>query len=505
MACDILIISNDLDSGVELERAIAGAGCRVAGTAISSRDALQLAEDVKPDLVLVNMDLRVRQDGFTIARSLREQLQIPVIFLGPSGDQEILRRACLSGCFGFLVKPVRATELDAAIQIAIQQHSNSLRAFARHSWLTTMLDSLSDGIIATGEDGDVRYLNPAAQVLTGWMPLDAIGKPIEEVYPLFRIDTREEVRECQIRKALARRAPTGKSRFLLSTRFGVRIAVEDSATPILDGDNLLGAVTIFLDISSRIFAETNLAHEQDRLREQIAASRTALSLSNDEVVTLSGRLIHAQEEERRRIALELHDDLAQRAALISQYLDRMESSGREQQTELDQLKGFASAVSEGLREISHRLHPSIVADLGIVEALRSLVHDYKELGLEVALSTPEISEPVSTEAATALYRIAQEGLRNTLRHAPGAPARLSLKITNGDIRLRIEDAGPGFSPARAKAGHGLGLLSMQERARNVGGTLLLKSTPGEGTIIQVTAPLGNPDESKTYPARRRSR
>jgi len=125
------------------------------------------------------------------------------------------------------------------------------------------------------------------------MPIEAIGRSIEEVYPLFKLDKVEEVGECQVRKALFTRSPTGKQRFLLTTRLGARIPIEESASPILDGDTLVGAVTIFVNISGRIASERDVASQQNRLREEIEISHLALGRTNEELLCLTGRLIDA--------------------------------------------------------------------------------------------------------------------------------------------------------------------------------------------------------------------
>jgi PAS domain S-box-containing protein len=504
MTFRILIIEDQVYEREGLRATLTELGCEVCGIAKNSTEAVQLAKQTRPDLALVHMDVRELDDGFGIARELRLQNHVPVISVGPTSSEDILQQACSSGCVAYLAEPIRPDELDAAIRIALRQDFAAFAAFARHSWLTAMFESLSDGIIATGLDGVVRFLNPAAQVLTGWMPLEVIGKPIEEIYPLLDVRTTEEVPECQIRKVLESQLPTGKQRFLLTTRTGARIPVEDSASPILDGAALVGAVTIFTNIAGRIADEKASSDRQDRLSDDVGASHEALGQSKEELVSLTARLIDAQEEERRRLARELHDDLAQRAALAAQLVDRIANTGKQPSADLELLKSAVGGLSDGLREVSHRLYPAIIEDLGLSQALRSLVSDYRGLGLDLVGLIDDVPGDIPLSTATSFYRIAQEALHNTVRHAPGSPAKLSLKSNDGQIELLIEDAGPGFSLVHAKRLSGLGLLSMQERARIIGGSFNLQSTPGEGTVVLVTAPLKTHGAPKTNPSRRRS-
>jgi two-component system CheB/CheR fusion protein len=201
-----------------------------------------------------------------------------------------------------------------------------------------------------------------------------------------------------------------------------------------------------------------------------------------------------QEEERRRLARELHDDFGQRTAILelqaSRALQVLSDNVVETRQLLQQMSEHISALDRGLRNASHRLHPSVLADLGLVAGLRSLVDDFCQSGGDATLWAPDQSLDVPVETTTALYRIAQEALRNAMKHAPGAPVRITLLSNDQGFQLTIEDAGPGFRLEQAKAGKGLGLLSMQERARLAGGVLLLSTRLHRGTVVSVRVPAG---------------
>lgn len=492
MAIRILIVHDEVHGRKVLRSAVAHLGCEIVGTADNAVDALRIAKQSRPDLVLVHMD---RADDRTrdVIRELRLDHHLPVVSIGTTSDEEMLEKACSSGCIAYLVEPLRPHELDAAIQIALHQDLTTFKAFAGHSWMRAMFDSLSDGVIATNADGVVQFLNPAAQVLTGWMPFDAVGQPISRIYSLSGIETADVLSESQIHRVLASQEPTGKQRFLLTTRTGVQIPIEDSATPILDGTELVGAVTIFTNIAERIAEEQAASARQKQLRHEVKSSQQALSRSQDEIVSLASKLITFQEDERRRLARELHDDLAQRAALACQQLDRIAEVFQDSPTanpaDFKLLKSMIAGLSDGLREAAHRLHPAIIEDLGLAPALRSLANDFRAFGLDLTDSIHDLPAGIPLPTATALYRIAQEALHNTFRHAPGAPARLTLKSDGDQIELRIEDAGPGFSLADVRQKPGLGLSSVKERAVLIGGSLVLTTRLGKGTAIVVTVPL----------------
>jgi two-component system sensor histidine kinase UhpB len=131
----------------------------------------------------------------------------------------------------------------------------------------------------------------------------------------------------------------------------------------------------------------------------------------------------------------------------------------------------------------------VIEDLGLIAALRSLSVSYRENGSEVSCRFVDEIPELPLDTATALYRIAQEALRNAQKHGEGTPIYISLTITESTLQLAVCDTGPGFDPAHAQHDSGLGLLTMHERARLVNGTLMVRSQPGQGTVVSVIVPL----------------
>lgn len=488
-ACKLLIVEDELLVATDIERHLSRAGHEIVGVAEDYDRALMLAETKRPDLVLMDIKLRGRRSGIDAALAIREQLQIPVIFLTANADEHTLGKARAAGPYGFLSKPFRKEELREAVAIAIDQHKRAESLFASYQWITTMMNSLSEAVIATDTDAVVRYLNPAAESLTGWTPQDAIGRPITEVYPLTDV-AGTAIHECLLKKALATGRYFGKSRLFLTTRSGSRVPIEDSATPILESGQVSGAVTIFLDISERLENERRNEAEHDRLEEEAYAANEALGQTRSELRALAANLMSTQEDERRRIARELHDDLGQQIAYLGMLVERVANETGESLT-TQELRLRASQVASTVREVSHRLHPNIIADLGLSIALSSLVTQERAAGHNASFAERNVPSDIPLSTSTALYRIAQEGLRNAAKHAPGAAVQITLSRERRELQLRINDNGLGFSRVQARSNGGLGLLSMQERARLAGGNLLLSTRPGEGTILLVRVPLGD--------------
>jgi PAS domain S-box-containing protein len=488
----ILVVEDEQVVALDLEHSLTGLGYEAVAVTPSGLKAVQLTEQFCPDLVLMDIQLPGTMDGIAAANQIRERWQIPVVFVTANANEETLNRAKATGAYGYLLKPFRPKELNATILMALQQHRLMRELFAEHTWLTTMLESLTDGVIATDAEGQVRYLNPAAEALTGWTQTEAFGQAIEVIYPQATLEG-ESVVQCQLRKALASAVPISKARFLLRTKQDQFVPIEDAAAPILEKGRTRGAVTVFRDITERLRRERQQEAERDRLGEQMQATSEALGQTRAELRALSGHLMTAQEEERRRIARELHDDFAQRTVMIEMQAERLaqrlSSADGETQQMLSHLRVQVVSLSHGLRETSHRLHPSTLEDLGLSVALRSLVTDLQERDHDVSLKVQDLVTPIPLETATALYRITQEALRNAAKHAANAPVHINLCERDGELQLTIEDAGPGFEGNQVRVKGGLGLLSMQERARLVSGTLLLRTAPGQGTSLSVRVPL----------------
>jgi signal transduction histidine kinase len=202
----------------------------------------------------------------------------------------------------------------------------------------------------------------------------------------------------------------------------------------------------------------------------------------------------AREEEQRRAARELHHGLAQQLAALEMDIHQLREGPLDDTAKtafkLAELQSRISSISNEVRELSHRLYPSILEDLGLAAALRNLVDDFQQRhDLHVHLQIEEIPAPIPLPVATALYRIAQEALRNVVQHA-GEEALVTLLVSHalGTLRLIIHDTGRGFDPKTIRVNGGLGILSMQERARQVGGSVEIETSYGQGTTVTLMAP-----------------
>jgi PAS domain S-box-containing protein len=209
----------------------------------------------------------------------------------------------------------------------------------------------------------------------------------------------------------------------------------------------------------------------------------------DRLRSMSMQLLHAQETERMRIGQELHDDLSQRAAALSiglSYLARR----RDQNVagEFEELQQQAADLCRGIRQVSHQLRPTILDQLGLAAALRDLCGQSSTQVQTVAMVEAPPPPPLRDEVAIAFYRVAQEAVRNALKHSGAAQIDIELRAPGPDVRLSIRDTGRGFGVGAVPL-PGLGLSGMRERMRNLGGSFTIQSVPGRGTTILATVPL----------------
>jgi PAS domain S-box-containing protein len=210
---------------------------------------------------------------------------------------------------------------------------------------------------------------------------------------------------------------------------------------------------------------------------------------------LSGQLIHAREDECARIARELHDDLNQRVALVSLELDHLSQNPPHSKAKLremlNQIIKQAADLSTEIHRMSHDLHPSKLVHLGLVAALKSLCSELSaSYGLRIELNCVEVPAALPKDVSICLYRIVQESLNNVVRHSEAKEAEVELRGTVQEVRLRVEDTGRGFEIESASSKKGLGLISMRERLRLVGGTMTIETGMCKGTRIEVRVPLG---------------
>jgi len=223
-------------------------------------------------------------------------------------------------------------------------------------------------------------------------------------------------------------------------------------------------------------------------------AEAAIQERERELQCLTGRLILGQEAERRRLSRELHDDLSQRLAALAIEVGKMETRVDDRkETILQHLRGLRDKtirIAADVHNLSRRLHPSILEDLGLTKAVESECARFgSQEGIEVAFNADNIPPALPNDIALSIYRIVQESLTNIAKHACARRAAVCLSASETSLQLSIQDDGLGFDAADVRKMPGLGLSSIRERVRLVNGRHRIKSEPEKGTTIEVTVPL----------------
>ena len=276
--------------------------------------------------------------------------------------------------------------------------------------------------------------------------------------------------------------------------------------PILSGDEVLAVVEFFMreprrederlvKVITAVAAQLDLVIERKRAEQMLRENEAALRASYDRIQDLAGRLITAQEAERARIASDLHDDVNQQLAGLSIALSnvkrQLQNGGNAiVQDEMTRLQQRTIDLADVIRNLSHELHPGVLQHAGLVAALKGHCVEFgRQHAIEVTLSAADGLDRVPHDVALCLYRVAQEALRNIAEHAAAHKAQVTLTSSGEGLELVIADDGQGFDLAEAQRLGGLGLISLDERVRLIGGSLTINTEPQRGTEVRVEVPL----------------
>ena len=252
----ILVVEHEAIVAEDLQRRLEQMGYNAPCIAASGEEAVKSARRHKPDLVLMNVLLAGPMDGLEAADRIRLTSDIPIIYLTAYADEEILERAKITEPFGYLIKPFSDRELRSNIEISIYKRRIDKKLNEKEKWRSTALSSIGDAVITTDTKGNIRFMNPAAESLTGWSNNETTGKPVEDVFNIINEETGEEV-ENPVQKVMKTGIVAGLANHtLLIARDGTQIPIDDSGAPIRDENgHITGVVLVFHSIVDRKKAE----------------------------------------------------------------------------------------------------------------------------------------------------------------------------------------------------------------------------------------------------------
>lgn len=312
MAKQILIVEDDSDVVGYIEHLLKSLGYGVCAVVSSGEAAMQKAAEAPPDLALVDMMLAGDMDGIAVADQMRTRFNIPVVYLTAYVDQRLLQRAKIAEPFGYVLKPFAERRLHLNIEIALYRHEMERKFKESEQWLSTILRSIGEGVIATDENGRVQFINAVAEDLTGWQQEAAFGKDLEEVFNVISEGTETPIKT-HIMEALQGGIIVGLTEpNLLAARDGKETPIDYSAAPIRnDQESTTGVVLVFRDITRRKEAEEALRLTADALQSQTRILQSILDSMGDGVIVAdeTGRILFFNPEAEGLIDIAMNTPL----------------------------------------------------------------------------------------------------------------------------------------------------------------------------------------------------
>ncbi|HNP61615.1 MAG TPA: PAS domain S-box protein [Nitrospirales bacterium] len=349
--------------------------------------------------------------------------------------------------------------------------------------LHSVVQSTDEGIISLNSQGKVMLWNAGAESLFGFSMKEMYGQTLERIIPeRFRLAHHHGIA----------RASRAGGKTVEGEMFELKGLRRDGSEFPLElslgywhkhGEAFFTGIV--RDITARKEAEQAL-HRRERELEH----------SQEELRALGAQLISAQEDERRRLSRELHDDMNQRLAVVALEIQSIQNTLPESnamQKTLQHLNDQVSSLSDSVRHLAYQLHPSILDDLGLVVALQSSIREFSQWeNISVTFRPRDVPHALPQDIASCVYRVTQECLRNVAKHADATRVLVEVMGLEAGLQLIITDNGKGFIPEAVRPGsQGLGLIGMKERIRVVQGTFKVKASKGKGTMITAWIPLSS--------------
>lgn len=501
----ILIVEDERLIAKGIERCIQRLGYSVAGSVGSGEQALEVARQLLPSLILLDINLGQGLDGIETALRLREFLDVPIVFLTAHSDQSTIERAKQAQPSGFVLKPYDDNDLRTAIEIGIFRYRAEREVLISQRWLGSTLASIGDGVIATDLSGRVCLLNIVAEKITGWSQGEAMGRPIVEVLPLSRADSGETVKnpilEC-LRSGEIVHLPLNVN---LRQRDGAVVPVEDSASPIRDQDGAVcGAIMVFRDVSERRALEQELANE----RLQLQQANEQLELLNQHKDFLLGMVAHDLRNPLSVILGYSHFVQKRLAEVADQkvlrFLSHIQTSAQSMLELVEELLDV-TALESG--KLTLKLVPANLAEVAanVVEANHELFENKK---IRLHQINDSGIEPLRVQVDLAkLEQVLINLLTNAVKYSePETSVTVRLQRLGGEALLSVEDQGQGIEaeelptlfkpfgrtsnrPTAGEKSTGLGLAIAHKIIQGHSGRLEVESEPGRGSTFHILLPL----------------
>ncbi|MBC8507808.1 MAG: response regulator [Anaerolineales bacterium] len=240
----ILIVEDESIVALDIKKRLENMGYFVTGMVTKGEDAFAKASETEPDLVLMDIKLAGEIDGIRTAEHMREFFSLPIIFITAYSDDATLARAKITQPFGYIVKPIRDQDLHSNIEMSFYNHDMQLQLEENEQWLSAILNSIRDGVIATNDQLHVRLMNPVAEILTGWNEKAAVGKPINRVFNIINPEDKQPVFNL-INDIFT--TGNAQKNYLLVSHNGSQIPIWGKISVIKSGSGIVNGIVIVFD------------------------------------------------------------------------------------------------------------------------------------------------------------------------------------------------------------------------------------------------------------------
>lgn len=423
----ILIVEDEAIVAKDLRNRLQKFGYIVSGIASSGQEAINKSLEICPDLVLMDIRLKGQTDGIEAAHEIRKHLDIPIIYLTAYADEKTLERAKITEPFGYLLKPFKERELQINIEIALTKHQLEKQLKTNQKWLSTLLKSISDGVIASDFQELVTFMNPVAENLTGWKQDEAFGRNASEVFKIAHGETHEPV-ESPIKKVLEEGNVVGlPAETILISKSGAEIPIDDSVAPIKDDlDHITGAVLIFRDVTER--KQAMEARQKQIEQEQLVAQLAEVNQLKNEFLNLLSHELRSPLSNMKVMIQILQMSI--KADENQRYLEMLS-------VECDREMALINDLLD-LQRLEAEVCPLITPDVLLLEQWIPWIVEPFQIRVQEHQQTLQLNLPSNLPSlfsdCTSLERILAELLHNACKYTPtGGKIILSVDHNSSEI------------------------------------------------------------------------
>lgn len=449
-AVRVLIVEDEYILARNLREGLEFFGYQVLGIVDSGEAAIEKAIELRPSIILMDIWIRGELDGIQAAERIWQQLQIPVIYVTGHSDQSTVERATLTFPFGYVLKPIREKELYVAIQTALSRYE-------REQFFLTVLQGMGDGIIVVDSQLHIKYLNSAAEALTGWQLNEVKERLVTEIVPLLDEQNQRPIDHPIVSALRMETTIYLEEHILLVRKDGTMISVTDSVALLKDSDsNITGAVMVFRDATHRrITEERDRAHAEAQQAKVLLAEQQRLNQLKDDFLATTSHELRTPLS-NIKLAIRMLETVLNQSCMVSlEGTDQAQSIDRYLSILREQSEHELSLVNDllDIRAIEADAYP---LDLTIIPLQNWLPHVAEKFQARIAAQQQTLQIDIPPDLPTfvsdldSLTRIVSELLNNACKYTPPGE-RITIEVSvapraremgqekTGNLKLEIED------------------------------------------------------------------